>query len=180
MKKMISLLVSLAMICSLIPAVYAEGDNYDTGTPPPDLIILEGETWIPDAVDPRTIAPHGGDDECRHGLYPPEDYVFIGAVRGNTTADTTAVDMFTGVIGLFVPAFGVAIAVVGIIEDIFPGDKLEGDYIKLQYKHYFGPDPNLYWFHTHFDFATQRGVPVGPACYATFSPKKSTNNPFQD
>lgn len=44
----------------------------------------------------------------------------------------------------------------------------------------FGPDPNMYWFHTIYDCATMNGEYVGTACYATYSPRKPTSDRFQD
>lgn len=180
-RRIFALLMCLALFIQACPSSYAVEGQPETLTPPPELIILEGEEWIPGAVDPRLISTYGSDDDCRHNGATPSNYRYIGAVRGNTTADTVAVNVFTGVISVFVPgAFGITFDIVSAVSDIFSGDKLEGDYIKYQYIYDFGPDSNMYWFHTFFSFATQGGKPVGSQCYATYSPKKSTDDPFQD
>lgn len=148
-------------------------------TPPPELIIGEGEVWIPGAIDPNLISLYGEDDECRH-RGEPSNYRFIGAVQGNTIADAVAVDVFTGIISVFIPApFGWAFDLISAISSIFPGDKLEGDYVKYQYIYNFGPDPNMYWFHTSFVFKDDNGNHIGGDCYATYSPKKPGDK-FQD
>lgn len=181
MKRLLAFLVCVTLCIQVIPSVHATENNSESLTPPPELIILEGEEWIPGAVDPLLTSTYGSDDDCRHNGASPSNYRYIGAVRGNTTADTVAVSVFTGVISVFVPgAFGVTFDVISALSDIFPGDRLEGDYIKYQYIYNVGPDPNMYWFHTFFSFATVNGEAVGSQCYATYSPKKTTADPFQD
>ena len=150
--------------------------------PPPELVIQEGEEWIPDAVDPFSIVPYGSDDECRHGGAVPSGYRYIGAVCGNTNADVIWVDLFSlGVSSKIPNKISLIISIAGIIADaITVGDKLQGPYIKWQYIYDEGGlDPNMYWYHTVYQFATVNGYPVGDACYATYSPQKP-GDPLQD
>lgn len=79
------LCLSMAVSSSIIFCSAKESTK--NRTPPPELIIGEGEVWVPDAIDPRLIQTRGSDDECRHGGGSPDNYRYIGAVRGNTTAD---------------------------------------------------------------------------------------------
>lgn len=149
--------------------------------PPPELVIGKGEVWIPGAIDPNLIALCGEDDECKHHGQPSK-YRYIGAVRGNTTADAVAVNVFTGIISVFIPKpFGWAFDIASMLSDvgILPGDKLEGDYIKYQYIYNVGPDPNMYWFHYFFSFKDKKGNRIGGDCYATYSPTKPGDK-FQD
>lgn len=185
-KRVISLLLCVIFLGqSMLLTSFAETSSVSALSPPPELIILEGEEWIPDAVDPSTISTYGVDDDCRHNGAVPKNYRYIGAVRGNTSADVHATNAFTGVVGLLVGGpFGKLLSIFSvaseIISIIFPGDKLEGNYIKYQYIYNFGPDPNMYWFHTFYSFATKNGEPVGSTCEATYSPKKSPSDFFQD
>jgi len=181
MKRLISVALLISTISALILNTYAvSNEEISAISPPPELIILDGEEWIPDAVDPFAITMYGSEDECKHGGGKPENYRYIGAVRGSTSADTIAVNLFTDIISLFLPKpFNIALTFIGFAENIVPNDQLEGEYIKHQFIYNFGPDPNMYWYHYHFEFATKNGKPVGDACYATYSPKKP-GDPYQD
>lgn len=185
-KKLISIFLFVSIVAGIIPVTGAVDVNSsgspsdDRISPPPELVILEGEEWIPDAVDPFSITLYGSEDECKHGGGKPVNYRYIGAVRGSTSADTRSVNIATGIISLFLPTpFNVALTLIGIASNVMPNDQLEGEYIKHQFVYNVGPDPNMYWFHYHFDFATRNGKPVGETCYATYSPKKP-GDPYQD
>lgn len=173
-----ALCISMALSSSVI--FCSAADNSESLTPPPELIILEGEEWIPDAVDPLLMTTYGSDDDCRHNGASPANYRYIGAVRGSTQADILAVDGLVLTISLLLPQpYGSILSVVSYIANLLPSDELEGEYIRHQYMYNVGPDPNMYWFHTYYAFATQNGKPVGSACHATFSPKQ-VQGPFQD
>lgn len=150
-------------------------------TPPPELIIGEGEVWIPGAIDPNLISLYGEDDECRHHGQP-SNYRYIGAVYGNTDLDVLAVNLLEEVITFFVPESKFAFTLLTTIErlatilGLVDNDKLTGDYMKWQYIYNFGPDPNMYWFHT-FYYTPNYELALG--CEATYSPKKP-GDPFQD
>ena len=165
----------------IVPVRRASSDAPSTElTPPPELIIEEGEEWLPNVPDPF-IATRGMDDDCRHNSGHPQNYRYIGAVKGSTQADTLAVDIVLNIITLALPRLiGDTISIAFANNKVTVGDKLEGEYIKYQYIYDVGPDPNMYWFHYWFSFATRNGEPVGNQCYATYSPKKSTSDPYQD
>lgn len=151
-------------------------------TPPPELVIGEGEEWIPGAVDPRLYMPMGDEDECGH-YNGPSNYRYLGAVRGNTTADVEAIKLALDFVLLAVPKpFDTIIDITcdSLIDyELEEGDSVQGDYVKYQYIYNVGPDPNMYWYHTFFAFATVHDQPIGETCYATYSPEKP-GDPFQD
>lgn len=186
-RKLLCLSLALAMLCAVtLPCAAAFFDTAENEklTPPPELIIEEGERWIPDAVDPFSVSTYGSDAECGHNGHP-DNYRYLGAVEGNTEADAQAVDLVTKVVTLGVPkpfkiVVKLAFKAIDVLEKITEGDKLQGNYIKYQYIYNFGLDPNMYWFHTVYEFETEDQIEVGNACYATYSPKKSTSDPFQD
>lgn len=180
-KRFLSLFLASALFLSATVAAYAVEDNSTKLEPPPELIILDGEEWIPNAPEP-SLRTCGVDDDCRHNSGHPANYRYIGAVKGNTTADVKWVDGVVFGVGLALPTpFGTVLSVaVNLSKEIFPGDKLEGNYIRYQYVYNVGPDPNMYWFHTFYTFATVTGDPAGSQCHATYSPKKSTSDPYQD
>lgn len=175
------MLLCTVLVCQqLMLDSFAEEKSTEPQSPPPELIILEGEEWVPDAVDPLSISTYGYDDDCRHNGASPPKYRYIGAVRGNTQYDVFAVDILKAVISVSVPGTQIVLDIISALENIFPGDELEGDYYRYQYIYEVGPDPNLYWFHTVYSCATKNGEYVGTACYATYSPKKPVSDPFQD
>lgn len=186
-KKMFSALLAVAMLCAMMvpaSAAYVDTAENEKLTPPPELIIEDGERWIPGAVDPFSVSTYASVDECGHNGHP-DNYRYLGAVEGNTKADAQAVDLVAKVVTLGVPKpFKIVIKLtfkaIDVLEKITEGDKLQGNYIKYQYIYDFGPDSNMYWFHTVYEFETEDQVAVGGACYATYSPKKSTSDPFQD
>ena len=176
----ISFILCISMVCSCIIVANAEETEKEALTPPPELIIEEGETWVPDAVDPFSMSPYGDEDDC--GQYGgPSNYRFIGAVKGSTQADVKAVHAVEKIIQCYIPKpFDWMFKIVcKVAEKLLPGNKLEGDYMKYQYIYNVGPDPNMYWFHYFFEFATVDGEAVGNACYGTYSPKKPGDH-FQD
>lgn len=179
-KRLFSISLVLALFLSATVPVYATEDKSSELTPPPELIILEGEEWIPNAPDP-SLKTRGVDDDCRHNSGHPANYRYIGAVKGSTSADVKAVNLFLSLITVKLPAqIGVVLDLFTDTVELMPGDELHGEYIKYQYIYNVGPDPNMYWFHSFFQFATKNGKPVGNQCYATYSPKKSTSDPYQD
>lgn len=134
MKKIVCMLLCIALMCQqLVFVSFAEVNTTDSLSPPPELIILEGEEWVPNAVDPLSISVHGYDDDCRHNGASPSNYRYIGAVRGSTELDVLAVDILTKVISVCVPESAIAFDILSAIQKIFPGDRLEGDYYKYQY-----------------------------------------------
>lgn len=169
------------MFMSIVPLSYAAKGFGEELTPPPELVIGEGEEWIPGAIDPFSISTYGEDDECRHHGQP-SNYRYIGAVRGHTDVDILAVNLFTGVISLGIGNLALNIVSLALqtLYSISPGDELEGPYIKYQYIYNNGSlDPNMYWYHTFYQFETQDGDLVGNGCLATYSPEKP-GDPFQD
>ena len=138
------------------PNFFNSPDGESELTPPPELIIGEGEVWIPGAIDPNLISLYGEDDECRHHGQP-SNYRYLGAVYGSTKLDVAAVSLLELTITFLVPASGIAFSLVtaadnistilGLVDD---SDQLTGDYIKYQYIYNFGLDPNMYWFHTFY------------------------------
>lgn len=176
----ISALLAMALFLSVALPVKAAEEPSTELTPPPELIILEGEEWLPNEPDPL-IPTRGMDDDCRHNSGHPKNYRYIGAVKGSTQADTLAVDIVLNIITLGLPRIlSDTITIISAGNKVTVGDKLEGEYIKYQYIYNVGPDPNMYWFHYWFSFATRNGEPVGNQCYATYSPKKDASDPYQD
>lgn len=168
---------TLAFSSSIVS--YANGETSENQTPPPELIIGEGEVWVPGAVDPLLLAPYGTGDSCSHDGYP-SNYRYLGAVKGSTKADVQSVSLTTKIISVFVPApFKYALKIANVLVKVSAEEEIQGEYIKYQYIYDFGPDSNMYWFHTVFEFATLKGVDIGEACYATYSPKKP-GDPYQD
>lgn len=172
-----------ALFLSVVLPVRASDAPSTELTPPPELIIEEGEEWLPNVPDPF-IATRGMDDDCRHNSGHPQNYRYIGAVRGSTTADAQAVNFVTQIVTLGI-SFPWSLLLDFSFDamqtyDLEVGDKLQGNYIKYQYIYNAGPDPNMYWDHYWYSFATKNGKPVGNQCYATYSPKKSTSDPYQD
>ena len=98
----ISALLAMALFLSVALPVKAAEEPSTELTPPPELIILEGEEWLPNEPDPL-IPTRGMDDDCRHNSGHPKNYRYIGAVKGSTQADTLAVDLFLNVITLGLP-----------------------------------------------------------------------------
>lgn len=182
LKRVLTIALIISLLATSLIVSNAADVSGGTQEPPPELIILEGEEWIPDAVDPFLISPHGDEDECGHYGHPPK-YRYIGAVKGRTYMDDIIVDTVAEIVTGWIPEpFNTIISLASkafVIFDLLPSDKLEGDYVRYQYIYEIGSDPNMYWEHTFFQMATVNGQEVGSACYATFSPKKEPGQ-FQD
>lgn len=166
------------------PDFIKSSDGISELTPPPELVIEEGEVWVPGSIDPNLISLYGEDDECRHHGQP-QNYRYIGAVYGKTTYDDLTVNLVTGALSVVVPSLGIPLLIVtnadtildllGIVED----NRLKGSYMKWQYIYNVGPDPNMYWFHTFYYTNTQAGQQIALGCTATYSPPKPGDR-FQD
>lgn len=151
-------------------------------SPPPGLVLQKGEVWVPGAINPNSISLLGEDDECKHHGQP-KNYRYIGAVKGNTSFDVTAIDILTGTIFFFAPApFNIALVAASVYDlatSLTKGDTLQGSYMKWQYIYNVGPDPNMYWFHTFFYATTDRNAKLALGCQATYSPPKPGDQ-YQD
>lgn len=180
LKPFLAITLCISMFMSIVPLSYAAKGFGEELTPPPELIIGEGEEWIPGAIDPFSISTYGEDDECKHHGRPV-NYRYIGAVRGNTVVDAIAVDIVSSLVTLWIPSpYNLPLDIYFLVEGaLSAGDQIYADYIKYQYIYNSSPDPNMYWHHTFFDFSAPDDAYFGGDCYATYSPPKP-GDPYQD
>ena len=148
--------------------------------PHPNLVNEEGEEWIPGAIDLLSISTYGDEDECGH-YTAPENYYYIGAIKGSTTVDVEVMDAIINLILFFVP-HTIKVPFLNttmLTEDIMLVDGFKGDYTKYQYMYGTYPDPELYWNHKFYVIKSDDGTGevVGNACVRTFIPKQHSG-PF--
>ena len=147
MKKVISILVCVAIIVSMYAPVYAREYTAELSV---GTSLQGGEGSVPMATG-GGIVPMGDEDECGH--YPPAGYRFAGTRHGNTEVDSI-VQTAVGVVLSFVAPSGVdtvidiALEVLDVRAETTYPRHIQGDYLVMTYECLDpGIYPYIYWHH---------------------------------